>query len=56
MQHKYVSLLRPDDRPPITINRKLMDEYRPQLKKFYYDPSKYASYLEQLGVAYPPAP
>jgi len=24
-----------------------------QLKKFYYDPSKYNTYLEQLGIKYP---
>jgi aminobenzoyl-glutamate utilization protein B len=53
-QHKYVSFLRPGDQPPITINRTLMDRYRPALKKVYYDQSKFASYLEQLGVAYPP--
>ena len=53
-QRKYASFLRPGDQPPITINRKLMDQYRPALKKVYYDQSKYASYLEQLGVPYPP--
>ena len=30
-----------------------MDEFRPQLKKYYYDPSKYKTYLEQLGIQYP---
>ena len=28
---------------------KTMEEYRPRMKAFYYDPSKYDSYLEQLG-------
>jgi len=23
------------------------------MKKYYYDPSKYKSYLEQLGIKYP---
>jgi aminobenzoyl-glutamate utilization protein B len=23
------------------------------MKKFYYDPSKFKSYLEQLGIKYP---
>jgi aminobenzoyl-glutamate utilization protein B len=23
------------------------------MKKFYYDPSKYKTYLEQLGITYP---
>lgn len=32
-----------------------MDRFRPELKKFYYDPSRYKLYLEQLGVQDPPA-
>ncbi len=24
------------------------------MRKYYYDPTKYKTYLEQLGVAYPP--
>ena len=31
-----------------------MDRFRPALSKFYYDATKYKSYLEQLGVQYPP--
>jgi aminobenzoyl-glutamate utilization protein B len=30
-----------------------MDKFRPELKKYYYDPSKYKTYLEQLGIKYP---
>ena len=30
-----------------------MEKARPQLDKLRYDPSKYATYLEQLGVKYP---
>ena len=30
-----------------------MGKYREQMKKFYYDPAKYKTYLEQLGIAYP---
>jgi aminobenzoyl-glutamate utilization protein B len=30
-----------------------MDKYRPEMKKFYYDPVKYDTYLEQLGIKYP---
>ena len=26
-----------------------MDRFRPELTKFYYDPSRYSTYLEQLG-------
>ena len=50
---KYTSFLRPDDQPAIWLNRKIMAEYRPQMKKYYYDPSKYKTYLEQLGIQYP---
>jgi aminobenzoyl-glutamate utilization protein B len=30
-----------------------MDAYRPAMKTLYYDPAKYTSYLEQLGIEYP---
>jgi aminobenzoyl-glutamate utilization protein B len=30
-----------------------MNRFRPELEKFYYDETKYGSYLEQLGVTYP---
>jgi aminobenzoyl-glutamate utilization protein B len=51
---KYRPLLRPDDKPPVWLNKSTMDKFKPELRKFYYDPTKYNSYLEQLGVAYPP--
>ena len=35
------------------LNKELMDRIRPELKKYYYDPGKYKSYLDQLGVSYP---
>ena len=50
---KYKSLLRPDDKPAIWLNQKTMEEYRPRMKALYYDPSKYDTYLEQLGIKYP---
>jgi aminobenzoyl-glutamate utilization protein B len=50
---KYKSLLRPDDKPAIWLNQRTMEEYRPRMKALYYDPSKYDSYLEQLGIKYP---
>jgi len=30
-----------------------MAKYRPEIKKYYYDPTKYKTYLEQLGIKYP---
>jgi len=53
-QRKYQPLLRPEDKPAIWLNKDTMERFRPQLRKFYYDPTKYKSYLEQLGVPYPP--
>jgi aminobenzoyl-glutamate utilization protein B len=50
---KYKSLLRPDDKPAIWLNQKTMEQYRPRMKALYYDPSKYDTYLEQLGIKYP---
>ncbi|MFN8057877.1 MAG: amidohydrolase [Vicinamibacterales bacterium] len=50
---KYVSFLKPTDKPAIWLNQKIMERYRPEMKKFYYDPTKYKTYLEQLGIKYP---
>ncbi|HVE80283.1 MAG TPA: amidohydrolase [Gemmatimonadaceae bacterium] len=50
---KYQPLIRPEDKPAIELNRAIMAKYRDEMRKFYYDPSKYATYLEQLGVQYP---
>ena len=56
---KYQPFIRPQDTPPIWLNSDIMARFREQQKKFYYDPSKYKTYLEQLGITYPtvrPAP
>ncbi len=50
---QYKPLIRPQDRPAIELNRGIMERYREQMRKYYYDPSKYSTYLEQLGVTYP---
>jgi len=49
----YESLVAPTDQPAIEFNKEKMEKFAPQLKKFYYDPSKYKTYLEQLGISYP---
>ena len=51
---RYKPLLRPEDQPAVWLNKGTMDKFKPALQKFYYDPTKYKSYLEQLGIAYPP--
>jgi aminobenzoyl-glutamate utilization protein B len=50
---KYQALVRPQDKPATWLNREIMEQYRPEMRKFYYDPTRYPSYLEQLGIAYP---
>jgi aminobenzoyl-glutamate utilization protein B len=50
---KYEPLIRPQDRPAIEMNKSTMDKYRPEMRKYYYDPAKYKTYLEQLGIQYP---
>jgi len=50
---KYVALIRPEDKPAIWLNKERMEKYRPEMKKYYYDPTKYKTYLEQLGIKYP---
>ena len=50
---KYYPLMRPEDQPPIWMNKTMMDKYRPEMRKFYYDPTKFKTYLEQLGIKYP---
>jgi aminobenzoyl-glutamate utilization protein B len=50
---KYTPLIRPEDQPALWLNQKIMEQYRPEMKKFYYDPDKYPTYLDQLGIKYP---
>jgi aminobenzoyl-glutamate utilization protein B len=50
---KYEPLIAPTDKPATSINREVMAKFRDEMRKFYYDPSKYSSYLEQLGIKYP---
>ncbi len=52
-ERKYQSLLGKDDKPAIWLNTKIMSEFREPLKKFRYDPSRYDTYLDQLGIKYP---
>jgi aminobenzoyl-glutamate utilization protein B len=50
---QYTPLIRPQDTPAIWLNQETMAKYRPELRKYYYDPTKYKTYLEQLGIKYP---
>ena len=50
---KYTPLISSKEIPAIYLNKKIMAEFKPKLEKFYYDPTKYKTYLEQLGIKYP---
>ena len=50
---KYKPFFAPTDKPPIHLNADIMAQYRPEMRKYYYDPKKFKSYLEQLGIEYP---
>ena len=50
---EYTSFLRPQDEPAVWLNRAIMEQFKPELEKYYFDPSKYDTYLEQLGIEYP---
>jgi aminobenzoyl-glutamate utilization protein B len=50
---KYIPFITKDDPPAIHLNTEILAKYREQMKKFYYDPTRYSTYLEQLGIEYP---
>jgi len=49
----YETFLGPDDRPAIEMNKEKMEKFAPELKRYYYDPARHKTYLEQLGISYP---
>jgi len=49
----YTPFITPADKPAIWLNADIMEKYRPLMRPFYYDPSRFDSYLEQLGIEYP---
>jgi aminobenzoyl-glutamate utilization protein B len=53
---KYEPLIRPDDQPPVELNREILERYRPAMRGYYYDAKRHRTYLEQLGVTYPALP
>jgi len=51
---KWRSLIPDSSTPPIHLNGEEMATYRDALKRFEYDPNSKQTYLEFMGVAYPP--
>jgi aminobenzoyl-glutamate utilization protein B len=50
---KYQPMITAADKPALEINADTMARFKPALSKFYYDPSRYPTYLEQLGIKFP---
>lgn len=50
---QYVPFIEEETPAPIWMNERIMSQYRPEMRKYYYDPTRYSTYLEQLGIAYP---
>lgn len=53
MKQDYIPMVTKEDKPAIYLNQDIMEEYRPKLETFYFDETKYDSYLQQLGIKYP---
>src|SRR5690606_24547555 len=50
---QYTPFITANDPPAIWLNRQTMETYRPQLRQYYYDETRFDTYLEQLGITYP---
>lgn len=50
---EYVPFISEDDPPAIEKNADTMNGFRDRMREFYYDPTRYETYLEQLGIDYP---
>ena len=49
----YQPFITANDPPPIDLNTDIMAVFRPQLEEYYFDETRYDTYLEQLGITYP---
>jgi aminobenzoyl-glutamate utilization protein B len=50
---QYRPLMSPEDQPATWLNADIMARYREPMRKFYYDPERHDTYLDQLGIKYP---
>ncbi|MCH7816447.1 MAG: amidohydrolase [Proteobacteria bacterium] len=50
---QYESFVGPDDAPAIEKNAETMARFKSQLEELYYDPARFDTYLDQLGIDYP---
>lgn len=52
-EHQWVSLIPEELDAPTFLNEDKMERFRPQLDTLRYDPERYDTYLDQLGIEYP---
>jgi len=52
-EQEYIPFIAPTDKPAIFLNEEIMSKWRPLMRPFYYDASRFDTYLEQLGIDYP---
>ncbi|MGH9203626.1 MAG: peptidase dimerization domain-containing protein, partial [Vicinamibacterales bacterium] len=50
---KYIPFIKADTPPATHLNTEILAKYREQMRKYYYDPTKFPTYLDQLGIKYP---
>ncbi len=50
---KYLAFITKDDKPATHLNTETLAKFRPEMRKYYFDPTKYKNYLDQLGIKYP---
>lgn len=49
----YVPFISATEKPAIEKNVDIMAKFKPELEKIYYNPKRYETYLDQLGITYP---
>jgi aminobenzoyl-glutamate utilization protein B len=52
-EQEYIPFISNTDEPAIFLNQEIMQRYRPLMEPYYYDPTRFDTYLEQLGIEYP---
>ena len=50
---EYIPMIAPTDQPAIFLNEGIMAQWRERMRPFYYDATRFDTYLEQLGIEYP---
>ncbi len=52
-EQDYIPFISDTDEPAIFLNEEIMRRYRPLMEPYYYDATRFDTYLEQLGIEYP---